>query len=61
MDLMQKDRTEFAYEDFVWCRSKQSWKLKLVRKSMRIVKQNGVENVQILTPRRKGDGERQRR
>lgn len=58
-DLMQKDQTEFAYgEDFVWLPVETELEAKnLVRKVYADeVKQNGVENVQILTPRRKGDG-----
>ena len=58
-DLMQKNQTEFAYgEDFVWLPVETELEAKnLIRKVYADeVKQNGVENVQILTPRRKGDG-----
>lgn len=58
-DLMQQDRTDFLYgEDFVWVPADTELEAKALIREIYAdeVKRNGLENVQILTPIRKGEG-----
>lgn len=58
-NLMQQDRTDFLYgEDFVWVPADTELEAKALIREIYAdeVKKNGLENVQILTPIRKGEG-----
>ncbi|MFQ8695474.1 MAG: ATP-dependent RecD-like DNA helicase [Alitiscatomonas sp.] len=58
-DLMQKDRTDFLDgEDFILipADTEEEARKLIYENYLKEVKENGIENVQILTPMRKGDG-----